>query len=212
MDLRHDYCMGCGAILAAGARVDREWCSPACYNTHYHQLEKAARLEAKRDRPPCAHCGGPVAPEKPACAVYCSLLCARRTNYLRRMEHRHCALCGGEYLACHARQRYCGTACADRAKRRHQPRPCAQCGATFTPRQPAAKYCTRRCAGLARVQPPPPCAWCAAPLTRHRGKRFLTWCSRGCASRHRAHNPEEARALVRAATITPVIGRITPPG
>ncbi len=149
------FCKGCGAELPSGPYAEvRQWCGAKCYNDHYHALEKAARLDAKRDRPPCKQCGGPVAIEKDRRAVYCSMQCQRkggRAEWRLRLA-RICEHCRKPYVPNTKDQRFCGQWCRAQVDfRKHQPRPCEWCGTMIAnPRRAAAKYCCSTCAARAR--------------------------------------------------------------
>ncbi len=154
MDLRN-YCKGCGAVLPDGPRAEvREWCGKECYMRAYHDLDKQARLDAKRDRPPCQVCGKPIPPEKISTARYCSLTCQRvRVKARYRLQFpRLCEHCGKPFCAHHDDQRFCSVWCnAQTTFRKHQPRPCQWCGKMIeNPRRAAAKYCCSTCAAYAR--------------------------------------------------------------
>lgn len=149
------YCKGCGAVLPSGPYAEvRQWCSQACYMEWYHGLDKEARLEAKRDRPPCQQCGTAVPIHKDRRAIYCSVQCQQKGGRAaRRLNHaRLCENCGKPYLGHNAAQRFCCNWCRAQVDfRRHQPRPCEWCGTMIeNPRRAAAKYCCSKCAARAR--------------------------------------------------------------
>src|SRR3546814_17666182 len=76
-DLADDACPWCGAEIARDTKRSmlRIYCSRQCSMAHYHQMEKDARLEAKKHRPPCKRCGKPVPVEMASRAVSFSHVC-----------------------------------------------------------------------------------------------------------------------------------------
>lgn len=150
-----EYCKGCGVDLPLDRyTMQREWCSYDCYMRDYRAMERAARLDAKRGRPPCAWCGTAMAAERFSTAKYCSLLCQRRAGQERRRQRRPrtCTHCGAAFHANSETQTHCSSWCAVQAViRKHQPRPCEWCGTMIMqPRRAAAKYCGSTCAARAR--------------------------------------------------------------
>jgi endogenous inhibitor of DNA gyrase (YacG/DUF329 family) len=140
-------CLQCGAIMGDVVHVRREYCSRKCYNEYYHGLEKAARLEAKANRPRCATCGGPVSPSRFAHAMYCSKECnVRARRYLKTCPH-----CEKEFMAMSRRHVHCSRRCADLAVRtKYPPQPCEWCGKVIDrPGKSTTRFCSWRCAGKA---------------------------------------------------------------
>lgn len=149
-----DYCKGCGTKLPQDRYATRrDYCSYACYMREYREIEKAARLEAKANRPPCVWCGGPVAIKKDRRAVYCSLHCQKQANHQIR-ETRNaltCPNCGKDFRGRDG-QTYCCQWCRSQVElRKHQPRACQWCDAMIqNPKRAATKYCCSTCAARAR--------------------------------------------------------------
>src|SRR3546814_15101343 len=104
----------------------RIYCSRQCSMAHYHQMEKDARLEAKKHRPPCKRCGKPVPVEMDSRAVYCSHACQNKGGI-----DKTCAGCGRAFKG-HKRGKFCSQACMGLAFRR-QDRTCQHCGTAYTP-------------------------------------------------------------------------------
>src|SRR3546814_1127031 len=90
----------------------RIYCSRQCSMAHYHQMEKDARLEAKKHRPPCKRCGKPVPVEMDSRAVYCSHACQNKGGI-----DKTCAGCGRAFKG-HKRGKFCSQACMGLAFRR----------------------------------------------------------------------------------------------
>src|SRR3546814_20103131 len=76
---------------------------------HYHQMEKDARLEAKKHRPPCKSCGKPVPVEMDSRAAYCSHACQNKGGI-----DKTCAGCGRAFKG-HKRGTCCSQACMGRS-------------------------------------------------------------------------------------------------
>lgn len=138
-----ETCVRCGGLLPEGARISQDYCSRKCYMTEYRELEKQGRLDAKRNRPPCAWCGTKMPPERPGHAIYCSKKCNRLANSVTKT----CPRCGSEFRG-QSRQVHCSIFCARQTtKRIHKPRPCAWCGKMITRPHRHTKYCSWRCSG-----------------------------------------------------------------
>ncbi len=121
------YCQSCGAQLPDGPFAERRrFCNAVCYRRDYKAMEAKARIEAKRVRPPCEWCGGPVAPERKAGARYCGRKCLIAARNWRQQgrprakarKGRSCAICGGPIPeTLQQGTKYCGDPCAKVAKR-----------------------------------------------------------------------------------------------
>lgn len=128
-------CEWCGAELPKGKYAsNRRFCNERCYHADYQAMLTAALIESKKDRPGCAECGSPIAPERFALMTYCSKKCSRRAAYKRfkarldaTRQGRTCLHCSAPIPASsEAHQVYCCAACmraADYARRRAERRP-----------------------------------------------------------------------------------------
>ena len=65
----------CGGPIPDHMRVSAMFCSKRCANDRFNVLDKAARLEVRRARPPCAACGAPIPVERPDRTRFCSSAC-----------------------------------------------------------------------------------------------------------------------------------------
>lgn len=134
--------------MPAGKRSDALFCGQACKVTDYRNLEKAQRLEAKANRPPCQHCGEAIPTEAKAHRAYCSEHCQRRGIYHRKklQRGRICVICHGAYLAADDGQKTCSLKCSFEIKRLPDPIACKHCGTTID--RPAQKqvFCCKGCA------------------------------------------------------------------
>lgn len=78
-----DYCERCGKPIV-GRRSDARYCSYACAKGSLHDLDKEARLDAKRNRSPCRQCGGAIPVAMDVRAVFCSRKCRNNWHNSRR--------------------------------------------------------------------------------------------------------------------------------
>lgn len=151
-------CEECGEALpelapnGAQGRSDRKFCSKKCRNDQYNRLEAQSRLEAKRDRPPCAWCGEPIAPEKFSTAIYCCEQCRLKATYRRGREAlvRTCPTCGKSFNAYHPDRQHCSRACYDKTRLRNHPRPCQWCGDVIERPKAVQKFCSQSCGAKTR--------------------------------------------------------------
>ena len=72
-------CEQCGTRFEK-RRIDARFCSDKCGQDWRNARIAAATLARKASRPPCHGCGGPVAPERPASAMYCTEECKIRSR------------------------------------------------------------------------------------------------------------------------------------
>ena len=90
-DQWNDTCRVCGIDLPIDAPSHQKYCSVECRRTAqeeadlkrrpaYNARRRQARLDAKRDRPPCPECGAPIPPEASTLRKYCSTACEARFN------------------------------------------------------------------------------------------------------------------------------------
>lgn len=107
MDMR-DYCEQCGVELPLdGHSSRRKFCSRKCYNLNYRGLERAAKLEARRNRPPCKGCGAKMEPTARDTTIFCTVKCQEKWRGKERVRKRNeariearrdrppCRCCGG---------------------------------------------------------------------------------------------------------------------
>ena len=89
-----DQCEHCGGDLPLAAPTYQKFCCVECRFKAYEKYQiqnrqdlyarrRQGRLDAKKNRPPCAECGTTIPLHKNATARFCSDLCQRR-NYDRR--------------------------------------------------------------------------------------------------------------------------------
>lgn len=133
--------------MPEGKKADAIYCSKTCQKADYSALEKAGRLDLKRDRPPCQHCGKAIPAEAQANRIFCSVYCQRRGIYHRNKTARQriCVVCDAPYLASIETQQTCGKICSSEHKREKEPRPCKHCGAAMERPLPEKKFCNKRC-------------------------------------------------------------------
>jgi endogenous inhibitor of DNA gyrase (YacG/DUF329 family) len=134
--------------MPEGRRSDATFCSDRCSKAAYNALIAASLLEEKAKRPPCAHCGGPVAPEKPAYAVFCSMACQRQARAARERAERPvqtCPACGTDFCPTRPVQTHCSRACSNEARRLDTPQPCQHCGSVIVKPLPKQKWCGAGC-------------------------------------------------------------------
>ncbi|RWA76673.1 MAG: hypothetical protein EOQ28_03025 [Mesorhizobium sp.] len=153
-----DFCPHCGITIdrdKVGAR--RVFCSLECQRSDFHQLEKDARLEAKKDRPPCRRCGEPVAIRKDRRAVYCSKACQvaefldgkKKARLALRANRPPCRRCGEPVdVRKYPTAMWCSTTCRSAGD---VPKVCENCGIAFKGKS-RAKYCCLSCAALHRQE------------------------------------------------------------
>lgn len=98
-------CQHCGTPLPGSRRSDQRFCDSRC-GQNWRNAQIAARtVAAKSGRAGCYGCDGPVAPERPANAKYCSEACKIRSRRheaygltkveldLLLAQHDRCAIC-----------------------------------------------------------------------------------------------------------------------
>lgn len=90
-------CPICGLDLPLNAPAHQKYCSIECrltaeeearlkrYPAH-NARRRQARIDEKRDRPPCPECGTPIPPEAPASRKFCTSICMNRSNNRDRRE------------------------------------------------------------------------------------------------------------------------------
>ena len=72
-------CAWCREVLGAEMRYGTRFCSSLCSDSWHNNQKRLAMLRAKKARRgPCEVCDGPIPPERPANAIYCSPECKRR--------------------------------------------------------------------------------------------------------------------------------------
>lgn len=107
IDMR-DYCEECGVELPLdGHSPRRKFCSRRCHNLNYRAVERAAKFEERRNRPPCKGCGSKMEPTARDSTIFCTVKCqekwrgkerVRKRNEARieaRRDRSPCQCCGG---------------------------------------------------------------------------------------------------------------------
>ncbi len=120
LDMRR-LCAWCGAELPERKRSDAMFCNRTCAMAEYGALERAARLEEKRNRPPCEWCGAPIPAEASLKKKFCNLSCqmrAFRRKAKAAQPARTCPECGGGFQASYPKQTWCGKSCSATAWQR----------------------------------------------------------------------------------------------
>jgi hypothetical protein len=90
-----DVCQHCGIDLPLDEPAYQKFCCRECRvaaseatfqltRDSYNTYRREERLRAKANRPPCAECGGPIAPTASARAKYCCIACGTRAYNRRR--------------------------------------------------------------------------------------------------------------------------------
>lgn len=90
--------------------------------------------------------------------VYCSKLCACKSNnirglkYIKRVHHepKACAECGKEFIPKNIKSKFCCKECkrvyyAKQPKKGFAPKKCEYCGKEFIPNSSSGKYCCEKC-------------------------------------------------------------------
>ncbi|MEI9425546.1 hypothetical protein O7A70_30850 [Mesorhizobium sp. Cs1299R1N1] len=152
-----DYCPACGGTIdrAKPHAAKRVYCCIECSRAEYHQMEKIARLEAKKDRPPCRRCGAPVPVGKLSRAVYCSKACQSAEFFEGRKNAR--------------------------LEAKAQRSPCRHCGAPVAAwKYGGALFCSEACRSAGAVA-----KWCDFCGEAFKGIARRKYCSLTCAARHR---------------------------
>jgi len=110
------------------------------------EVLKAGRLDDKRDRPPCQHCGGAIPAAAPAHRIFCSRHCQRRGIYHRNKaaRQRACVVCDAPYLASIENQITCGWSCSGKL-RDPVARACLWCEAAIDRPRRDQLYCGKSC-------------------------------------------------------------------
>lgn len=158
----HDDCLRCGGPLDP-ASMDPwrfAYCSKLCRDAdrlhretsyrYYHdrRVREAYYLARKSRRPRvCPECGASFLASRDD-AKWCSTRCAAKAR--RVIEERSCETCGSMFRppdSAHA-GRYCGKACADRARRKPD-KVCPTCGAHFRGKS-GQVHCSRKCGAAQR--------------------------------------------------------------
>ena len=77
-------CEWCGGPIPETKRVDAVFCCKRCKALHNMAVVRQGRLDDKRNRPPCLHCGAAIPVEALAFQRFCSATCRERARYERR--------------------------------------------------------------------------------------------------------------------------------
>ena len=85
----HDYCEECGTVLPLDRYANvRRFCSKKCLNLNYRAMERAAKVEERRNRPPCRVCGKPIEAERQGRLSYCGQPCRSRWHGRIKLERK----------------------------------------------------------------------------------------------------------------------------
>lgn len=200
----NDYCLWCEAQLTIDkCSTYRQYCSRDCREAHYRCFDKQARLEAKKDRPPCPICGTEITPERFKQTIFCSPECwnadysaiERAARLEAKINRPPCRTCGKAIPPeAFGQKVYCSDLCRFRARKPRHHGNCERCGAGFSSHNPVNRFCSRRCHIQSNIRkyPPKPCAWCGLliPVLRRSTRKY---CCKTCASRGREARLTPAR-------------------